>query len=74
LWEKLILIAFHFRDKNDFFNNSKQILKTEKSNFFFSKNLKQKHPNIDFFNKMDFFLKNSEAHHENNKRDFWLKK
>lgn len=74
-WEKLILIAFHFRDKNDFYNNSKQILQNDKSNFFSWKNLKQKHHNIDFFNKMFFFFfKFWSTHHQNNKRDFWWKK
>ena len=49
-WEKLILIAFHFRVKIDFFDkmifskNPKQTLKNEKSDFFKEKNLKQTGP------------------------------
>ena len=50
-WEKLILIAFHFRIKIDFSKNPKQTLENEKSDFlkkknrfFFEKNPKQTGP------------------------------
>ena len=53
-WEKLILLAFYFRVKNDFFLNPKLTLseKIDRSNFFIKKynfvckSLKHTHPKL----------------------------